>query len=243
MHGLEQSGGFSARLDSEYRHNIHSPELKILYAASCITFSFGHPLPIGIAAALSGLSIDGAVGSTKTGLRGILHLDSKGLRPRHRVVASLVVERSLDKELRYDIILRLSRLLSVYLNPSTISQRTIPARIARNLMDERILCDWIGEDKACELYANIAEIYGWNARYWEQRALAEARKGKFPSARSFAAHAVSLRQDTLTYNTLGAILTEMAISYPSLDRTDAADLFWEGIDALDTARGAWRWSF
>jgi acyl-CoA thioesterase FadM len=103
-------------------------------------------------------------------------------------------------------------------------------------MDEKIESDWLGASQACEWYAELANEYDWNPRYWEQRALAEARNKNYPRARSFAEHAVSLRQDTLTLNTLGSILTDMALNYFAPASYDAQQSFWVGVESLRNAR-------
>jgi tetratricopeptide (TPR) repeat protein len=103
-------------------------------------------------------------------------------------------------------------------------------------MDEELIFDWTGQAKAREWYESLFEHYKWNARYWEQRALLESRLGHFPNARSYAEEAIRIQRHTFTLNTLGTILTKMAIEYLQPESRDAYNTFLEGIKYLKEAR-------
>lgn len=236
MSELEGGKGFPKRIKSEY--DSIPGIYKRIYDLSCVTYSLGYELPLAIACAATGAVSADVNSSLKGGgaLAGVMLSDGSGLKPRHRVVASLVIEKVLSKQDRYDVALLLTKTLSPYITPRTISQRTIPYRIVRRIMDADLIYEWVGSQRAREFYESLVLNYSWNARFWEQRALLESRLGHFPRARSYAEEAVRIQKHAFTLNTLGSILTKMAIDYLSPDSKEGYDLFFEGLKCLEEAR-------
>ena len=105
-------------------------------------------------------------------------------------------------------------------------------------MDAEQLGDRVGKWQARGWYDGLVEEYGWNARFWEQRALAEARCGQFSKARSFAEEALRIRSDPFTLTTLGSILLRMAGDQFEQGSVESDQVFWEGVALLRQAREA-----
>jgi hypothetical protein len=236
MSELEGGIGFHRRIRSEY-DSIKDDKLKSIYKLTCITYSLGYQLPLPIACTATGadsISILNLI-KTRSDLSGVLNLDDMGLKPRHRVIASLIVEKALSNEERFDSTLILAKVLSPYVTRRTISERTLPYRIVRRLMDEQLISDWVGP-RAREWYESLSPFFSWNARYWEQRALLESRMGHFPRARSYAEEAIRIQRHSFSLNTLGSILTKMSLEYFTPGSTESMDIFWEGIKHLRDSR-------
>jgi hypothetical protein len=103
------------------------------------------------------------------------------------------------------------------------------------MMNHRVLADWFGQDAVDKWYAELQDVHGWNARYWEQRALASARVNLFDRAESFAHHAVQLYRDAFTLTTLGSVLMRKAASWAEPGSESSRDYFWRGVEALREA--------
>lgn len=237
MAGLEGGLGFMGRLKDEYL-SVKSDMLRTVYALTCISYTFGYPLPVGIACAAAGISSMDLFREIRTGgqLEGIVRVEWRGLRPRHRMVAVMIIERVLDRSARFDLSLALAKALAPYVTTDTIRQRTLPYRIARSLMDSSTIFGWLGRVRVRDWYNQLVSEYSWNARFWEQRALAESELHDFPKARSFAEEALRLQKHPYTLNTLGTILVQMAIEHFEAGSEASSDTFWEGVEQLRESR-------
>ena len=131
--------------------------------------------------------------------------------------------------------------LAPYITIQTIRQRTLPYLIVRRLMDQEVVFDWVGRDHAREWYENLLSGYDWDARYWEQRALAEARLHSFAKARSFAEEALRIQRHPFTLNTLGTVLMRMAVAHFEPGSAESKNVLWEGIGYLRQSRDDREW--
>ena len=237
MAELERAKGFLTRAKDEYLE-IRNELARAVYSVSCMSYAIGYPLPIGIACVATGMSSATLISelSAPGELSSVLQAEHKGLRPRHRVVASLVVHDALERSERYQLSIALAKALAPHITPNAISHNTIPYRIIRQLMDMRVIFDWVGRNLVSDWYGSIISQYDWNARFWEQRALAEARLNRFPKARSFAEEAVKIHRDPFTLNTLGTILLRMAVDYYEPGCATSHELLWAGIEQLRGSR-------
>lgn len=237
MSELEGGKGFPVRIRNEH-DGIVRDEFKKVYELSCVTYSIGYSLPIAIASTACGVSAMELTDSINVGgeLSGVMRIDGIGLKPRHRVIASLLIDKVLNNQVRYELTLLLAKTLSPYITTRTISERTIPYRIVRHLMDEQLIHEWVGAIRSRDWYEALVPMYNWNARFWEQRALLEARLGHFPRARSYAEEALRIQRHSFTLNTLGSILTKMATEYLNPQSREGYEVFWEGVKALRGAR-------
>lgn len=236
MYELEHGSGFARRVKHEYMQDITSRDAQTAYALMCMSYAFGFPLPLGILCVACGITTREFTTNIQPQLMGITSLDSKGLRPRHRVIASIVIENALTRSDRFAVSQNLAKALSPYVTVDTISQGTLPYRIARSLMLATTLEDWVGSSNIQAWYEGILSEYSWNARYWEQRALAELRSGHYPKARSYAEEGLRLEEHAFGYNTLGTILMRMAIEYYEPESSEAETIFLEGVSNLRKGR-------
>ncbi|MCX6009729.1 MAG: hypothetical protein NTW48_06835, partial [Chloroflexi bacterium] len=233
MADLEGGQGFVRRITKEYHNDIKSQELKHLYALVCISHSLGYALPITIASSAVGISVNKISDEVSSGqLFRIVVFDSKGLKARHRVIASNIVEKVFSNNERYELVKNLAIHLSPHISISAIQQKTLYYRIVKELMDERIILDWLDQVLAQRFYAELLPYYDWDARYWEQRALAELRMNHLDPAMSFAETALHRNRDPFTLNTLGHVLLETACSLDYSGTAGTLDLYWKGVENL-----------
>ncbi len=233
MAELEGGKGHVDRIYAEYE-SIKDSTLQDLYAMSCMTYSFGYPLPLGIAISASGVdteSLNQAL-SYKGTFSGILRRSRLGLHPRHRVIANILIAKMLKVNKNFQLSLTLAKTIAPHVNIQTLKQETLPSRIAKILMDSEVVYGWMGQKLASRWYDELHDNFSWNSKFWEQRALTEARLKYFPKARSFAEEAVRIYYHHYSLNTLGTILVRMALEYVSPNSSESEELFWEGVKKL-----------
>jgi len=234
MADLEGGLGFARRIAKEYQVDIKSQELKHVYALVCIAHSLGYALPIGIVSSAVGIPPNKIFDEVSSGgqLFRIVVLAQKGLKARHRVIASNIVEKVFSNKERFELVKSLAIHLSPHISISAIQQKTLYYRIIKELMDERIILDWLDYELAQKFYADLRPYYDWDARYWEQRALAESRMNHLEPAMSYAETAVNRNCDPFTLNTLGTILLRTAGNPEYSGAAGTLDLYWKGVSSL-----------
>lgn len=234
---LEGGRGFLKRLREDYE-DIKRQDFQDAYIICSISYSLGYSLPISILCAAADVSLDNLLLglSTDGELADILERHHNRVKPRNRRLASVLIERVVEKEKLYDLTIALARKLAPYVTRETIRQRIVPYRIARELLDAKIISDWVGLDRVNSWYDKLMPDYDWNARFWEQRALAEAIDLRFDTAESYAERAVQLHADPFSLNTLGAILMRKAVDWYAPGETEARDYYWRGVRALVDSR-------
>jgi hypothetical protein len=105
--------------------------------------------------------------------------------------------------------------------------------ILRALMDQENILGLLGSiENARRWFAEIADVYDWNGRYWDQRALLESSAGAHAPAYSFAKKSVDLHHHPFSLTTLGAVRCRAAIDEIKQDPDKAWDYFLEGNAAL-----------
>jgi len=243
MADLEGGLGFIRRIAKEYQDDIKSQELKHVYALVCMAHSLGYALPIGIVSSAVGIPVNQIITEVSSGgqLFGIAVLAQKGLKARHRVIASNLIEKVFDNKERFELAKNLAIHLAPHISISAILQKTLYYRIIKELMDERIIIDWLNHELAQRFYADLRPYYDWDARYWEQRALAESHMDHLEPAISYAETAVHRNRDPFTLNTLGTILLRTASNPDYSGAAGTLDLYRKGIgnlhESLDIGRG------
>jgi hypothetical protein len=80
-------------------------------------------------------------------------------------------------------------------------------------MDQKVIEDWVGPSRVEEWYEGQAEVHGWNARFWKQRALAASTRRSWDKAESYAEKAAAIHRDPFTTNTLGTILLRKGLEW------------------------------
>lgn len=204
---------------------------RLVFAAAAI-HRFGFSLPFEFADVIGGVARLEEFTDLEGELSDIAYLDEKGLRLRSRSFSMHTWRRASDNE-KYEITLFLAKHLSSLVVPHSIARRTYAYRILRELMD----CDVIRRDlhgRANEWYEELLQQLGWNARYWEQRALLSLKEEMDDKAYSYAKEAVTRQpRDAFPHTTLGTVCLNIATR-----RHDqiGLDRFWEGVRSLATSR-------
>jgi hypothetical protein len=234
MAGLERGRGFEARVKEEFA-SVLVTEQRTLMGVAALASSLGYGLPVTVAPRATGLSVAGVEDVVSAGaLADFLHIRRGLISPRHRIFGSLLVETCLTSAERYDYALRLATAVAPHVSPAAIGARSMYYLIARSLMGQRFMSGLLDQNftRVLEWYAEIQPAYDWNARYWEQRALAASNAGQFEPAYSWARQAVQVRADSYTLNTVGTVLMRRALS-------EATDVHWP-TDSFEAAEAALR---
>ena len=233
MSELEGAVGFQEKARHVYG-NLQSSGLRNLYAAACISYTQSIPLPTGIAAHLVGLPPKDLGSLIERECNGILAFARNGIRPPHRITASLVVD-ILPRSARSEVSLSLAKALAPHVDEQAMRAGTGEYRIIRFLMDQATVTWLVGRENARSWYESLREYYDWNGRYWDQRALLESEFGEHETARSYAERSIQVHRHSFGYNTLGTVLLRMAIIRGS------PESLLEGIKNLETARSFQNW--
>lgn len=207
-------------------------DAKNLICAAAAVHRFGYSLPFHVAddyivhSSLEMLVTEGQR------LDRLGYLDDKGLRLRSSAFSQFVWEKMTQSD-KYSWAHDISVKLAPLIVPQSISRRTLAYLIIKSLMDwETVKRDM--RDKAEEWYASLEPAYGWNARFWEQRALLASDRNQELMAYSYAKTAVTIHgTDPFPHTTLGKICIKIGLA-----RNDAVgvDRFWEGVRALEKSR-------
>lgn len=248
---LEDADGFIGRGLDELRQI--DPSLQVAFAGVAIVGSLALPVPTAALSRIASLRVSSIIDSfsQNTALGQWVDLDLRepgSVRLRHRYMGDLFLEHvgSLAPEVDLPIVSgALCRALAGDVSPSAIRRRTTEYRIVAELMDEAFVKRILPTDADVESwYARIEDDYRWNARFWEQRALAQPDSA-LDRAYSYAKRAVEKHRDPFTLNTLGTIL--MRRSMASLGgRGGSSDWlrYWrQGGEALVDSRRAGRGQF
>jgi hypothetical protein len=236
MAGLEEGPGFADRLRLEFRREDLVGPYRDLLGMCAFAYEFGYPVPLGIATNATGLTLLEIEQSVDGGyLSEWIDMDRRGLRVRHRRIAYVIVEELLSGEDRFRLSQSLARSIAPHVSVSAIYDRTLPYLIARNILDSAAVRRWTGK-RALEWYAEIEESYGWNARYWEQRALAHLRESDYSTARSYAERALGIHKDPYTRTTLAYVMLKQIRNSTESGGSLNRDEFRSAVDLLDEVR-------
>ena len=228
MSDLEGGAGFGERVRNVYR-TLPSDGLRNLYAAACLCYDHSIPLPIGIAADFAGIVPRDLGNLIDNQCSGILVLTRAGVRPPHRMTASLVL-RTLRPEVRAEVSLSLARALAPHIDDRAMRIGTREYQMVRHLMNHETVLRNAGQQEGRNWYESLRLHYDWNGRYWDQRALFESRCEQHETARSYAERSIQVHPHSFGYNTLGTVLLRMAI------RQGTVETLNEGIKNLNEAK-------
>jgi len=150
----------------------------------------------------------------------------------------------MDPNELFQISHRLALALSPYVSRDAIMKRTPEARLARQLMDtDGVVIPVLG-GKAEAWFAGLQTGWGWNSRYWEQRALATMKARHYARARDFAQQAVGIERHSLPMTTCALVNLVSVEHDEQLSRGECEDLFEEAIELLhDALRMGSNWGF
>lgn len=208
-----------------------------LVARIACVHRFGYSLPIRAALFSSGLSfsvfrdiVDGQLRA-----EGPVVRDQRGVRLRHRVLSEYAWTDCFSLDERYAAMSAVVHSLAPLINPAVIKAKMIEHLIIREILDQDEVSKSIGT-RALEFYEAHEELLGWSSRYWDQRALLEAKvEGRFARAYSYSQKAISLERHAFAYTSFGSICISHAIRILDEDRITALKYFKEGEEALTTA--------
>lgn len=211
-----------------------SGEALSLLVATAAVHRFGYSLPFHVAEEFLSKNELEAVFDDDGELNDVGYLDDKGARLRSKALSKFAWEK-ISTDLRFQFILSIAKKLSPLVTPKTISMRTQAYLIIKNIMDHESICrDVGGIGEAEKWYSELESSFGWNARFWEQRALLWSDSGQHDKAYSYAKKAVSiLERDSFPHTTLGKICVKIGVT-----RKDDVGVmrFWEGVNELRESR-------
>lgn len=234
MANLEGGQGFRTRIRENFK-NIENEGLRRLYAAACVAYELGYPLPMGVAVQVSGIDAVELATALTSDTQDLLVVTGSGVRPPHRITAELAVEAALSEDVRSVVLERLAYALAPHASTRAIAELTRPYRLLRRLMDQATIRRLVGPEHGRRLYEFMEKHYDWNGRYWEQRALFESNLGNHSQARSYAEHSLKVHRHPFAFNTLGTILGRIAI------QDGDARVLGEAIENLQFGRDERRW--
>ena len=235
---LERGRGFEARVKDEYAA-ITDPTNRLLMGMSGLASSLGYGIPTSVLPRTTGLRIQEIERRVAEGdLADYLQIRRNRLQPRHRIFGTMLVDNCLTAMERFELSMQLSMAVAPHVSPAAIGIRSIYYLIARALMTHKVLEGLFDHDynEVLRWYEAAEPAYGWNARFWEQRALAASVAGMFEPAYSWAKQAVHVRTDAFTLNTVGTVLMRRALSEATAHNWPT-DSFEAAESALREARG------
>lgn len=230
--------GFEERVRRDYR-SVRSARAKDLVLTAAICSSVGQGISVGLASA--------AIGVTPRGLEEILesddtattmvHLRNNRLQLRHRLFAELLTQQILvDRELS-EVVLGIAKAIAPQLSVAAIHEGQWVYRMARVLMDHDYLAGLIGRPSIASFYKDTETEFGWNSRFWEQRALAASHDHQEEPALRYARTAVGIENGAFQLNTLATVRFRF---WRSKTRSMQANLvnreFWECTKICEEAR-------
>jgi hypothetical protein len=207
---VEDAGGF---IDRGLRVVVGLPDdARTAFCTVALIGYFDMPTPASVAASTSGMRVSAlldacsgpgvlsdwiALSTRETGL----------LNLRHRYLGDLLV----DNHRKLPVGASLGHLATEVcvavadrVNIHAIRDKRIEYRIVAALMDYDFVKRVVSRADVDSWYAQLEPHYAWNARYWEQRAL--ALENALDRAFSYANRAVQLHRGAFTLNTLGVVL-------------------------------------
>jgi len=212
MANLERGREFQTRVLDEY-DSIESAVALRLLGVAALTAHLGYGVPYEVIQACTGISSRELNAALEAELGDLMSASSGSVHLRHRYMGQVLIEQRLSVPEKLDIAVRLGVSLAPHISIATLSASTVQYRIARALMGHDLLAGILDRDADAVLdwYEKVQSEYDWNARFWEQRALAAADANLFEPAFSWAREAVERHRDSLTLNTVGAVLMRRAV--------------------------------
>ena len=229
-------GKFLERLSSEWQ-SLGDDALKTFYGCVCLAAAGEAPIKSAIAfRAIAPYDAREVFEKFAGKMRGLVTwFDVEWLRPRHRVIAEATVRHCMSSSEVFDISLRLGAALAPYVSRNAIMNRTPEAKLARRLMDADGMVVSRLRRNAEEWFGLLERNWGWNSRYWEQRALVALREKRYQRARDYAEQAVGLEQHPLPMTTCALVMIVSAEKDPSLHDAQRESFLKEGVELLDDA--------
>lgn len=234
---IEGGSGFYGRMDREVRAltaDSNIEELRLLLAAA-IVHRNGYSLPLGAAQKIMSESRPGSErGIFTSAVESLVEFDRHGIRLRHRMLAERFVQKFADVTDRFHVSNSIARSLGALITPNSMGSKDYSYLALRSLMDQEAVRSLLGSIHQARLWFDSLEnVFDWNGRYWDQRALLESEAGAHGAAYSYAKKSVDLHSHPFAYTTLGTVRCRAALfeaAHGDLDK--AWDYFAEGNASL-----------
>jgi hypothetical protein len=235
LSALEGGRGFYERILRRLL-DVGTGDARTVTHLTAIVSSLGYGLPFGVAMSAVGISpaeLDRILDTDN--VSDIINVRRARLYPRHRVFGSYLIEHGFSREENFAATRALAFSLAPHVSRAAIAAKTLHYRLVRQILDWELLARWIGTDRLLEWYEVLQDRYDWNARYWEQRALAASHLGLHEPAMSWARRGIEEYRDAYALNTLATVILRRGIE-PRLDRTDQMGFYSEAAALLEEAR-------
>lgn len=169
----------------------------------------------------------------RTELRGMVYVgpDGESCTTRHRVVAEMVLANEEPEKLEQAAIY-LAKALSHWVSRPSIMRRTPEARLGGRLLDYDEMLQPLLRERSRAFYLALEESWGWNSRYWEQRALLELDTSPMIAV-DHSETAVRIEEHPHTLTTLAKVC--FRIAERSAGAQQGEEFLQRGIDAADRA--------
>jgi len=236
MASLERGREFTSRVVDEF-DSVRNRNQKSILAVASVAARLGYGLPMEVVRASAGVPVPEIQENLAGELGDLLVLDDGYLRLRHRFMGEVLLAQRLSAREKFEVAVGVGKAVAPHVSLAAIRASTLYYRIARSLMGHDMIGEILEGDSSLILdwYEELQDAFEWNARFWEQRALAAADARDFEPAYSWAREAVSRHRDALTLNTIGVILMRRAVDESS-SAYWPADTFALAEEALRNAR-------
>lgn len=239
MAELEGGIGFKARMRKEIDHLHDKWMIRVVLLASLVE-TLNYAVPVQLAATAVGESAERIFSAIEqdNAMAALIEIDGELClhpRMRHLLVDELILR--IGRSETADLLGNFVKRARPYINERTQFSRSLTARIVVGLLRAKALAKWIGTEDLDNWYEDVRPQYGWNGRYWEQRAIAASLVNNFSLAESFAEKSVSLAPDSYRYTNLGTILLKKAAMAASISEDESERVYLRARQSLDKAYG------
>ncbi len=225
---LTEGPGFAARIKGTFE-NLGERERAIVTPVA-LTHNFGFPLRIAFVGRIAGCTPGEVRNVVEQHLEGLIVRDRPGLRLTHRIVAALLLQECLGPEERFQLAIEVSKSLAPHVDRKQLAIQSRASRIVRALFTARNVRWLCGPEYGEGFYASLEDYYGWNGRYWDQRAIWHLEQNDLNLARNYAEKSVAVHRHPFALTLLGQTLFAMA------RRDGDGEMLVGGEEALRQAR-------
>lgn len=233
---LTEGPGFAARIKSTFE-NLGQQERAIVTPVA-LTHNFGFPLRVAFVGRIAGRTPGEVRNVVEQNLQGLVVKDPAGLRLTHRIVAALLLQECLDTEERFRLAKDVSESLAPHVDRKQLVNQSRASRIVRALFTARNVRWLCGPEHGEDFYASLEDSYGWNGRFWDQRAIWHLEQNDLNLARNYAEKSVAVHRHPFALTLLGQTLFAVA------RRDGDGEMLVAGEEALRQARdGFTNWRY
>jgi SIR2-like domain len=196
--------------------SLPTTELQIVYAAVCIATSAGYSLSQQQFVAVSDLEPNKALAILEDELRDIVFSirgDKGGLIARHRIIANVLVESIVNRELLQQAYIRLLAVISKDV-PRPVKTSSRAFKMYREVVNHQTIWERFPHNiaQARSIYDSVREHFKQDSHFWLQYGSLELEYGELELADLYISSAESLAPtDDFVQNTKGLLLYKRAI--------------------------------